>query len=73
MRSESLESIARRLEIVARLLAANLVKGEPTDKQVAMLNDAGFQPKEIAVILGKKPVTVRTSLHRARRRKRANA
>ncbi len=66
--STAIDGIARKMDLVVRLLAANLVKGDSPDQQVAILDAAGFLPKEIAEILHRKPVTIRTTLHRMRSR-----
>ena len=69
MTNEGLESaVLQKMDIVIKLLAANLVKGESPDRQVKLLSDLGMQPKDIATILGKNPTTVRTALHRSRRK-----
>ena len=56
------DEILRKLEIIAQLLAMNLLKDKPASEQIAILHDLGFKNKEIATILGKTANTVKATL-----------
>lgn len=50
------------LEKIAKLLSLIATKGESQKQQIALLNSVGFQPKEIAELLGTTPNNVRVAL-----------
>jgi DNA-directed RNA polymerase specialized sigma24 family protein len=63
-----LTEISMKLDKVTKLLALNLVKDLKTQReQIALLSDAGFQPKEIASILSTSSNNVRVALHSIRK------
>ncbi len=45
--------ITRKLDVICKLLAANILQGMPVNKQVGKLDSLGLKNKEIAEILGK--------------------
>ncbi|MDP2036358.1 MAG: hypothetical protein Q8L04_03180 [Ignavibacteria bacterium] len=53
-----------------RLLALVLVKDLKTNDKFIALNDAGYQPKEIADLLNTTANTVRVTLSNARKKKK---
>lgn len=61
------ERLTERLDTIIRLLALNVTKGRPVKEKIFMMSQAGFQPKEIAVILGKTPNSVRVALFKVRK------
>lgn len=50
-----------------RLLAVMLVHGKKQVEQIALLTLAGFEPKDIADLLGTTPNTVSVTLSKARK------
>ncbi|MEX2193018.1 MAG: hypothetical protein WD717_06535 [Nitrosarchaeum sp.] len=49
----TLKEISNKLDVLIKLSAINLVKDTKTQReQIALLSDSGFQPKQIANILG---------------------
>ncbi len=49
----TLKDISNKLDVLIKLSAMNLVKDTKTQKeQIILLSDVGFQPKQIANILG---------------------
>lgn len=55
---------------IANLLGLLLVKDEPEESEkIALLDSAGFGQAEIAKLLRKNPVTIRTTLHRLRKKR----
>jgi|GEM_PF-634294 len=67
-RDPQLSEISGKLDTLIRLSALSLVKGIKTQKdQIALLSDAGFQPKEIADILGTTSNTVSVTLSAIRK------
>jgi len=62
--NEQLAEISRKLDVLIRLSALQLVQNSERQKdQIASLADAGFQPKQIAEILGTTSNTVSVSLN----------
>lgn len=59
--------ISEKLDIIIKLLAISIVQGRPLKEQVRLLSEAGLKPKQIASILGKKPVNIRVILHNLRK------
>lgn len=64
------KDILHELKIIKKLLAQNLLSGSSQTKQISKLNSIGFQPKEIAEILGTTPNTVNVALNRLRKSKK---
>jgi DNA-directed RNA polymerase specialized sigma24 family protein len=60
-------NILHELKIIKRLLAHNLLTGSSQTKQISKLGSIGFQPKEIAEILGTTSNTVNVALSRLRK------
>lgn len=56
------DEILRKLEMIAKLLAMNLLKDKPSSEQIEKLNELGFKNKEIATILGKTENNVKVTL-----------
>jgi DNA-binding CsgD family transcriptional regulator len=66
--------ITKRLDVLIRLSALNLVREMKVQKdQIALLSDAGFQPKQIADILGTTSNTVSVALSGIRKEREAKA
>jgi len=67
-----LVEISKKLDVLIRLSALNLVRNTKTQReQIALLSDAGFQPKQIADILGTTSNTVSVALHSIRKERTA--
>jgi len=65
---DQMSEISKKLDVLIRLSALGLVRDIKTQKeQIALLSDAGFQPKQIADILGTTSGTVRVALHDIRK------
>ncbi len=64
------KDILHELKIIKKLLAQNLLSGASQTKQISKLNSIGFQPKEIAEILGTTSNTVNVALNRLRKSKK---
>ncbi len=62
-------NILYELRIIKKLLAHNLLTGDSQTKQISKLDSLGFQPKEIAEILGTTSNTVNVALNRLRKEK----
>lgn len=56
------EQILAQLDQVRRILAVIATKGVKQREQIAILDQAGLAPKEIADLLGTSPNTVRVEL-----------
>ncbi len=58
-----------KLDKILRVLAALATKGMKQREQIALLNQAGLKPKDIAVLLGTSSNTVRVELVALRKTK----
>ena len=68
MSERYLVEISSKLDAIIKLLAVLVVREEQTLKRrVAVLSSLGFQPKQIATILGKKPHLIRQTLYKLRK------
>ena len=59
--------LSGKMDTIIKLLALNTVKGKELKEQVGLLSSSGFQPKDIADILGKRSSHIRVILHRLRK------
>ena len=71
MTEQDSKEILTKLEAIVRLGALQLVEGKPQGDQCLLLARAGFQPKQIADILGTTPNTVSVTLSNIRTSKKA--
>jgi DNA-binding CsgD family transcriptional regulator len=62
------DPVVQRLDAVIRLLAALVTQGKKQVEGIVILSSAGFQPKEIASLLGTTSNTVRVALSNLRRK-----
>ena len=56
------KNILAELGKIAKLLSLIATKGESQKQQITLLSSVGFQPKEIAELLGTTPNNVRVAL-----------
>lgn len=64
----------KKLDVLIRLSALNLIREMEVQKeQIAVLSDAGFQPKQIADMLGTTSNSVRVALHGIKKEREAKA
>jgi len=63
---QQFKQLSNKMDIIIKLLAMNMVEGKQLKDQVSILSSFGFQPKQIADVLGKTPNNVRVILHRFR-------
>jgi DNA-directed RNA polymerase specialized sigma24 family protein len=66
MNEQESKEILSKLEAIMRLAALQLIEGRPQPDQCLLLTRAGFQPKEIADLLGTTRNTVRVTLSNIR-------
>jgi len=64
------EVIVSKLDSVLKILAINATQGKNLKEQVALLNSLGFQPRQIADMLGKTPNHISVTLHDLRKEKK---
>jgi len=64
---EQFNQLSNKMDTIIKLLAVNLIEGKAFKDQVSLLSDFGFQPKQIADIVGKSPNNVRVTLHGIRK------
>jgi len=68
MDEAQLKAIQQKMDLIARLLALNLIREAQSDKErIVKLSSAGFRPTEIAVLLKKQVNTVNVRLSEARK------
>jgi len=58
----------QKLDKLIRLIAFSLIMDKTQNEQISLLSKAGFQPKEIAEIIGTSGNTVRVYLSKMKRR-----
>lgn len=68
MAHQQFDILLRKLDLIVRLLALSRVAGKKQSDQVVLLSEVGFEPKEIAQVLGKDSHSVRAVLSSARRK-----
>lgn len=61
------KAVLEKLDQLVRLMSLSLVEGKKQADQIALLSKSGFQPKEIADLLGTTPNTVRVALSNMRK------
>ncbi len=66
------EQIIEELKTIKKLLALIATGDQPQKESISALSRLGFQPKEIAELLGCTPNAVRVALHTIRSKKKAN-
>lgn len=67
---EPLRQISSKLDVLIRLTALNIVKDTKTQKdQISLLSEAGFQPKQIADIIGSNNNVVSVTLNVLKKKK----
>lgn len=70
MRELKLTEISEKLDVLIKLTRLNalaLIQGRKPTDQFVLLSKAGFQPREIADLVGTTPNTVRVALSRLRK------
>jgi DNA-directed RNA polymerase specialized sigma24 family protein len=72
MSQNELSELLSKLDQIIRLLALSVTRGMKQGEQIIMLSNAGFQPKEIADLLGTTANTVRVTLSNHRKTLRGN-
>lgn len=62
--------ILDKLDVISKLLAAQLIENKEYRDQVYLLNSIGLQPKLIAALTGKTVNNVNVTLHLIKKKKR---
>ncbi len=68
MLADDTQDLGRKIDLLVRLFAVNLVNGRSQREQIRLLAIAGMGPKEIATLLGTTPNTVNVALSTLRKR-----
>lgn len=66
MDEQQFKHLASKMDTVIKLLALKTVEGKELKIQVSMLSSCGFQPRQIADVLGRTPNNISVVLHRLR-------
>lgn len=69
MDAQQFKQLSDKINIIIKLLTLNAVEGKELKDQVSILSSFGFQPKQIADMLGKTPNHIRVILHGLRKEK----
>lgn len=67
MDEKQFQILSGKMDTIMKLLALNALQGKELKEQVWLLSSSGFQPKDIADVLGKTPNHVRVILHGLRK------
>ncbi len=70
--TDGIEDLGRKLDVIQDLLALSLVANLKRAEQIALLDRAGYAPKQIASLLGTTPNTVSVMLSQIRKRRVSN-
>ena len=71
MEDKQFDELKEKLDVITKLLALNLVKDMELQKdQIITLSSFGFQPSQVADLLGTTANTVRVALSKARKKAR---
>jgi hypothetical protein len=70
MEDEQFTELSKKLDMIIRLLASNLLQGKNLTRQAVLLSEIGLERKEIALILNKHPDLIRATLYQAKKSKR---
>ena len=65
------EAILQQLRCITRILLMDATKGQKRKEQIGFLSDAGFEPKEIAELLGISANSVSVTLAKIRKQGKA--
>ena len=69
MTDSQFTELIEKIDQLTRLVALSIVAGKKRDEQYTLLSNAGFQPKDIAAIVGTTPNAVRVRLSILRRKR----
>ena len=69
MDEKQFKLLSDKIDTIIKLLALNAVQGKELKFQVSTLSSFGFQPKQIADVLGKTPNHISVILHELRKEK----
>jgi len=70
MENHELYEISKKLDVLIKLSAANVVKDQSFREQVRLLSSVGLQPRDIAQLVGKSPNHVSVMLVQLKRQKK---
>ena len=73
MENHELSQISRKLDVLIKLSAANVVKDQTFREQVRLLSSVGLQPRDIAQLVGKSPNHVSVMLVQLKKQKRGDS
>lgn len=68
MDEQQFRELSNKMDTIIKLLALNAVRGKQLKDQVSLLSSFGFQPRQIAEMLGKTPNHIRVILHGLRKK-----
>lgn len=71
MTSQQFDDVLSELRRIVRLMTLSITKELSQREQIALLSTAGFQPKEIAELIGTTPNTVSVTLAHIRKQQAA--
>ncbi len=67
MDEKTIQVLAAKLDAIIKLMVFAITEEKSQTEQIRLLSAAGFQPKEIAEVVGTTPNTVRVTLSNLRR------
>jgi hypothetical protein len=70
MEEKYFEEISEKLDTIIKLLAVQIVGNKKGREAISLLAEFGFQPKDIAALIGTTPNTVRVALSEMKKRKK---
>jgi DNA-binding CsgD family transcriptional regulator len=68
MQPNNTQDLVKKIDLLIRLFAVNMVNGKSQQEQIRLLSIGGMGPKEIADLLGTTPNTVNVTLSTLRKK-----
>jgi len=67
LNAEQFKELTDKLDMIAKLIAINILQGKTVKEQVKILSSLGFRPVQIATLLGKSQNYINVLLHELRK------
>jgi len=69
MEDEHFQQLSKKLDTIIKLLIVQTFDGKKDRETIKFLSSVGYQPKDIALLIGFTPNAVRIALHKIKKEK----
>jgi hypothetical protein len=69
MEDEHFQQLSKKLDTIIKLLIVQTFDGKKDRETIKFLSSVGYQPKDIALLIGITPNAVRIALHKIKKEK----